>query len=218
MLEKETQTLKSTSQVVQVHHSPPYLYLFYMDDSIQGKRGIYVHFKVVNTEEGSCERYQHEKDTVKKIQCVLSNDTTIYGITSASVFIWNKFVFCNQIFFSFSSIYLRTFMRDRPRTIAIKDSMNEETRIIINVNKNYSSLISPTRILLGNSDVFQIWELENDSNLFPSPHIEMHLVFEGRNASETVKYFGIYYQNGHTTIVTTSRDTFLVWNFAFRKF
>ena len=44
----------------------------------------------------------------------------------------------------------------------LSDAKDKNTRSIINVNHSYSSALSSNRLLLGNNDVIQVWNVDKD--------------------------------------------------------
>eukprot|EP01114_Cavostelium_apophysatum_P013663 TRINITY_DN3359_c0_g1_i1.p1 TRINITY_DN3359_c0_g1~~TRINITY_DN3359_c0_g1_i1.p1 ORF type:complete len:922 (-),score=285.01 TRINITY_DN3359_c0_g1_i1:87-2852(-) len=175
--EKETKTVKNTGQIVTWELDYPHIISIHDNDVLQ----------IVNVETGFSDRLQKDKDTLKKVQCILVSNQTIYCISS------------NQV-----SLYEKSNLNgSAQREIPIQDFSNDKVRPIINVNRHFSYLRSPNHLVLGNADVFQCWHLSQAKN-------EMTMEFEGRNVNSQIKYFGVYSCNN--SVVTTNRENFSVWS------
>jgi len=153
--EKEAKTFKSTADIVVWDIFYPLIISVHDNDSLQ----------VINIETGACDKYQQEKDLIKKTQTILLNNEKLYCITANSIVSFDK----NKL-------------SSTPRHVPLQDNKDDKTRVIINTKHNFSSLVNSYKLLLANSDVFQVWNLHNEKN-------EMFMECEGRNQNSTTKFF-----------------------------
>lgn len=85
------------------------------------------------------------------------------------------------------------------------------------------SIAGHNKLLLGNADVFQLWEISETAdgnskrNVAVLTSAEMTMLFEGRNSSPTVKFLGVHYTSDGTTVVTRERESFMLWDLAQRN-
>lgn len=128
-----------------------------------------------------------------KIQCVLLDDIYIYAITSTQIIKWT-----------------RENVNRTPLIYPLKDAKDSNVRVIINIDEAFSSVVNINLLLLGNSDVFQVWKLDEKSS-------NCLLVFEGRNSDSTAKYLGVYFSRHQNTVLTNSRNSFLLWDISKSK-
>ena len=142
------------------------------------------------------------KDSYKKIQCILVNDDTIYCINPTTVFSWN---------------WKNSRVTSSPRVIPLKDP-DPNSRPLINIQQDFSSVIDASRLLLANGDVFQVWQVANDKDgtilIRYRLILEMKILYEGRGSDQS-KYFGVYYANNR--VLTYNKNSFSVWNITRRK-
>eukprot|EP01119_Soliformovum_irregulare_P023570 TRINITY_DN8255_c0_g1_i3.p1 TRINITY_DN8255_c0_g1~~TRINITY_DN8255_c0_g1_i3.p1 ORF type:complete len:787 (+),score=186.79 TRINITY_DN8255_c0_g1_i3:20-2380(+) len=178
VFDPETKIIKSVSDILHTHVTYPYIVTIHADDT----------FHLLNVETGQTDTFQQEKDTLKKVQCLLVDENRVFCITASTVSVWD-----------------RSGLTQPPRVIPLKDTKDKDTRTIINIKDTFSYVMSSNRLLLGNSDVFQIWELNSQLN-------GMHMIFEGRNSTSTTKYFGVQYASGGSTVATYTRDSLMIWD------
>jgi len=176
-LDKEIQTIKNSSVIVSWEICPPYVFSVHDSDCLQ----------LINTETNQSESHHYKTSLfpLKKTQAIFVKDDNIFCVASNGVIIFDQ-----------------KNIKNVPREIPLVDCKNKSTRIIINVNSNFSGAMGANRLLLANNDVFQVWAISKEKN-------EMFMEFEGRNASSTIKYLNLWqFEN---TVVTYSRGTVALW-------
>lgn len=127
------------------------------------------------------------KGGLKKVQCVLLDNQRIYGVCADKIFIWN-----------------RKKIADRPRVVLLKDATADSSvRVIINVKQDFSSVVGPYLLILGNNDTFQEWRIDPVED-------KMFAVFDGRHPERKLKYFNVW--SHYPTICTSYRDEMVLWD------
>eukprot|EP01116_Phalansterium_solitarium_P021800 TRINITY_DN6942_c0_g1_i1.p1 TRINITY_DN6942_c0_g1~~TRINITY_DN6942_c0_g1_i1.p1 ORF type:complete len:946 (+),score=293.55 TRINITY_DN6942_c0_g1_i1:174-3011(+) len=184
IFEKDVKTFKVTSALKQMKLDFPFVFAAYDNDT----------FHVIEALSGSVDRYEHsEKDRINKTQCILSNDKYVIAVFGSGLLVWDRVNLSNY-----------------PRELALSDVRDPSVRPIINVQHNFSAVVpsslaaaATTKVVLGNSDVFQVWEIDVIKQ-------EMWMTFEARNESSTVKYLGLFYYL--PTVITNNRTGIQCWN------
>jgi len=176
-----SKTIRNNSQIVCISADRSLLVSCHDNDTIQ----------IVHIDSLECEKF--EKDLSKKTQAILINPERIFFVNTSSIIVYD----CNV------GSTVPPFVKKSPKEFPLKDSKDDKTRVIINVKEEFSFVLSSNRLLLGNADVFQIWDLDMEK-------CEMSMSFEGRNSSSQIKFYNIFCCED--TVVTTNRNTFLLWD------